>query len=240
MPEPLSPQRLRRKIDTSLSGEFGQTLEYHPQIGSTNDRLRELADQGAPHGALVITDEQTTGRGRLGRRWDAPPHTAVLMSVLFRPDLPPAQVNRLVMCCGLAIREAAKPVTLVVKWPNDLLINGKKVAGILPESVIIGDRLEYISDAKGAPLNRENVVTAILHHLNRLYTRLHHPSLHRDWEKACVTMGQHVEIKLEGKESFTALAEGITPEGRLKLRMNDGSMQAVSLSEATIVSTQTP
>lgn len=265
MLQPLSPDRLRAHIANSLTGDFGQHLEYHLQIGSTNDRLRELAESGAPHGALVITDEQIRGRGRMGRSWHAPAHTAVLMSVLFRPELPPQQANRLVMCCGLALREAAKPLDVAVKWPNDLLVDGKKAAGILPESVLMGGTLHYtivgmgvnvnnhfeagsalaqkatsLAQAGGQPLDREAFVAATLHHLNRIYARLHHPWLHRTWQAACLTIGQHVRVRVALHEVLEGHAERITAEGQLVLRTAEGAHHTLSLSDTSVISSQNP
>jgi BirA family biotin operon repressor/biotin-[acetyl-CoA-carboxylase] ligase len=116
---------------------IGQTIYYWPAIGSTNDELKRLAEEGAPEGALAVTDAQLAGRGRLERKWVAPAGSSLLTSLLFRPSfLAPTQVQQLTMICSLAAVDAVVAVTGMrpaLKWPNDLLLEGKKLAGLLTE-----------------------------------------------------------------------------------------------------------
>ncbi|MFW9805069.1 MAG: biotin--[acetyl-CoA-carboxylase] ligase, partial [Candidatus Thorarchaeota archaeon] len=115
----------------------GQTVYYWPAINSTNHELKRLAEEGVPEGALAITDEQLAGRGRLERKWIAPAGSSLLMSLLFRPTfLAPTRVQQLTMICSLAAADAIRAVTGLqpsLKWPNDLLLEGKKLAGLLTE-----------------------------------------------------------------------------------------------------------
>lgn len=125
-------------IRAGLRTQFiGQTIYYWPAINSTNDELKRLAEEGAPEGALAITDEQLAGRGRLERKWIAPAGSSLLTSLLFRPTfLAPTQVQQLTMICSLAAADAVVAVTglrTALKWPNDLLLEGKKLAGLLTE-----------------------------------------------------------------------------------------------------------
>lgn len=130
----LSAETIRAGLRTQF---VGRTIYYWPAIDSTNDELKRLADEGAPEGALAIVDEQLAGRGRLERRWIAPAGSSLLMSLLFRPTfLPPIQAQQLTMLCSLAAADAAAEVTGLrptLKWPNDLLLEGKKLAGVLTE-----------------------------------------------------------------------------------------------------------
>jgi len=116
---------------------FGQMVTYWPAVGSTNDELKRLAGEGAPEGTLAIADEQWAGRGRLERTWLAPAGTSLLMSLLFRPAfLAPARAQALTMLCALAAADAVRQVTGLepqLKWPNDLVVDGKKLAGVLTE-----------------------------------------------------------------------------------------------------------
>ncbi len=116
---------------------IGRTSYYWPAIGSTNDELKRLAEEGAPEGTLAITDEQLAGRGRLERKWIAPAGSSLLISLLFRPTfLASNQVQQLTMICSLAAADAVVTVTGLrpaLKWPNDLLLEGRKLAGILTE-----------------------------------------------------------------------------------------------------------
>jgi BirA family biotin operon repressor/biotin-[acetyl-CoA-carboxylase] ligase len=131
---------------------FWKSIIYLEQTGSTNDVAREMAAQGAPAGTIVVADEQTAGRGRLERRWLAPPYTCLLCSILFRPGLPSSHLNRLTMLCSMAAADAIEQVAslpVALKWPNDLLVRSKvagpptpewrKLAGVLTEAVLTGD-----------------------------------------------------------------------------------------------------
>jgi len=132
--EPLSARAIRAALRTRL---IGQTVYYWPAVNSTNDELKHLADEGVPEGTLAITDKQLAGRGRLERKWIAPARSSLLMSLLFRPTfLAPTQVQQLTMICSLAAADAVDTVTGLrpaLKWPNDLLLEGRKLAGILTE-----------------------------------------------------------------------------------------------------------
>jgi BirA family biotin operon repressor/biotin-[acetyl-CoA-carboxylase] ligase len=115
----------------------GRTVYYWPSIGSTNDELKRLAEAGVPEGTLAIADDQTAGRGRMDRQWVAPACSSLLMSLLFRPTaLDAAHAQQLTMICSLAAADAVTKVTGLrpaLKWPNDLLLNGRKLAGVLTE-----------------------------------------------------------------------------------------------------------
>ena len=145
---------------------FGRNLVVLPCTGSTNDVAKDLAAQGAPEGMVVVADEQTAGRGRLGRQWLAPPGTCLLCSILFRPDLSPAQANRLTMLCSLAAADAVTQVAglrAALKWPNDLIISSearipksgewRKLAGVLTETSVMGERLDSVVVGIGVNVN---------------------------------------------------------------------------------------
>jgi BirA family biotin operon repressor/biotin-[acetyl-CoA-carboxylase] ligase len=142
----LSGDLVRHKLPTHT---FGQNVVYTPQTGSTNTELKKLARQGAPEGLLYLTNEQLAGRGRMERKWYAPAGSSLLLSLLFRPGdiLAPSQSQRLTMLCALALVEAIETQTDLtprLKWPNDLVWkDGKKLAGILTEIEIEGDRLTW-------------------------------------------------------------------------------------------------
>lgn len=138
---------------------------YYSSIGSTSEVLKELAVQGAPEGTLVIADQQTAGKGRLDRKWLAPPGTSLLLSLLFRPDpsgrasgrsLAPSQAPRLTMICSLAIADAIEGLTglsVGLKWPNDIFIHSKKAGGILTEVGTTGGYLDYVMVGMGLNVN---------------------------------------------------------------------------------------
>jgi BirA family biotin operon repressor/biotin-[acetyl-CoA-carboxylase] ligase len=137
---------------------LGRPVLYFPRIGSTNDVAHERAAAGAAEGLLVIADEQTAGRGRLDRRWWAPPGSSLLMSLLLRPALPPDRAGQLTMCLGLAAVEAIAAVTGLrpaLKWPNDLLLEDRKLGGMLTELRLEGERLEYAVLGLGVNVNMD-------------------------------------------------------------------------------------
>jgi BirA family biotin operon repressor/biotin-[acetyl-CoA-carboxylase] ligase len=145
--------------DHLTTRSFGRALAHLPRTGSTNDVAKEWATQGAPEGAVVVADEQTRGRGRLGRRWLAPRGTCLLCSILFRPDLPPAQVQQLTMLCALSAADAIKETADLaawLKWPNDLVVKSpewKKLAGVLTETAFTGQRVDYAVVGIGINVN---------------------------------------------------------------------------------------
>jgi len=153
MDDQISAQAIGDGLSTRL---LGRCVIYYEQIGSTNDAAKQLADAGEPEGTVVIADEQTAGRGRLARTWHAPPRSSILMSLIVRPELVPAHAPRVTMAIALGARDAihaATGLSAQIKWPNDLLIDGKKCAGILAESGIVGDQLDYVIVGLGINVN---------------------------------------------------------------------------------------
>ncbi len=174
----MDAEQIRAVLMTQV---FGRNLIFLPRTGSTNDVAKDLAAQGAPEGMVVVADEQTAGRGRMGRCWVASPGTCLLCSVLFRPTIPPVQAPRLTMLCSLAAADAIQQVAglpVDLKWPNDLIrsaglqvcksassqvckspipnppsLTWKKLAGILTETGTSGERLDYVVVGIGINVN---------------------------------------------------------------------------------------
>jgi BirA family biotin operon repressor/biotin-[acetyl-CoA-carboxylase] ligase len=116
--------------------EIGRVLHVHDEVTSTNDLAMALAESGAPHGTAVVAERQARGRGRLGRAWDSPAGLGLWASVVLRPEVPAAQAPAMTLAAGLAAAEAIEAeadVAAALKWPNDVLLDGRKVAGILTE-----------------------------------------------------------------------------------------------------------
>lgn len=257
--ERLTAEAIRRGLLTRV---IGRQVMVYSHIGSTSDEAKRLAEAGAPEGTLVITDEQTAGRGRLQRTWWAPPGTALLMSLIFRPDLAPHQVQRLTMLCSLAVCDAIAEMTGLtpaVKWPNDVLLRGRKVCGILTELGIEGARLAYavvgmginvnvdfsgagelartatsLSQELGREVSRLELLRAILVGIEGRYSRLRAgQSPHAEWMARLATMGQRV-IVTTPSEQLSGVAEGVDDDGALLLRDENGALRRILAGDVTL------
>lgn len=234
---------------------------YFPQIGSTNDEAASWAREGAPSGAIVVADEQTAGRGRYRRIWQAAPGSSLLMSVILRPSLPPEHMARVTLMGAVALVEALSGLGLVpgIKWPNDVLLCGRKVSGILAETVWEGDRLvaavlgmginvrqdalpEAAARAFGATtletvlgytLDRAGLLTAILARLDNWQDRVGDPALLAAWEAHSITLGRMVSVRM-GEQTLTGLAETIDPTGALMLRLDSGEQHRLLAGDVTL------
>lgn len=258
--ELLSAERILAGLDTVF---VGQNLVYLPETGSTNDEVRRLARAGAPVGTLVVSDFQTVGRGRYDRRWEAPPGSSLLMSLLFRPDLAPHQVQRLTMICGLATADAIEGETNLrvgLKWPNDIVVNGAKAGGILTEIELLGDQLDYVvvgiglnvnldpseldgvllvpatslSREMGCRVARLPLLWAFLRAVEVRYRALQAGrSPHAEWAQRLVTVGQLVTVA-GGREMLEGVAEGVDANGALLVRQADGRLKTILAGDVTI------
>lgn len=260
--QPLSQRLIWNAISRADPRPFGANVHYCSTVGSTNDVARELAAAHAPEGTLIITDEQTAGRGRMGRRWEAPPRTSLLMSIIFRPRIPADRIYRLVMVCGLAIAEACEDVTgasVAVKWPNDLQIDGRKFAGILPESAFMGESPSWVVVGMGVNVNqvfeedtplaetatslrvvtgdeidRVALLAKIMARMNHWNACLGDDVLDKAWQARCLTIGQRVRIQLPG-ETIEGLAETLDATGALWLRDEAGVLHRIVAGEASLL-----
>jgi BirA family biotin operon repressor/biotin-[acetyl-CoA-carboxylase] ligase len=240
---------------------FVNQVVYRPRLGSTNDLAKRRADAGEPEGLLVLTDKQTAGRGRNARRWWSPASTALLTSLLFRPSLPPQRAQQLTMLCALAAADAVSDLTALaidLKWPNDLLIGGRKLAGLLTESAIKGQHLDFVvvglglnvnTDLGHAPpfmapatslrqelgqtVDRLALLVAYLDSVARRYARLDKQSPHDEWASRLVTLGQHVTARL-GDQTLSGLAQGVDADGALLLRTAQGTVQRLFAADVSL------
>jgi BirA family biotin operon repressor/biotin-[acetyl-CoA-carboxylase] ligase len=255
----LTAEAITQGLSTSV---IGQRVMVYSRIGSTNDEAKRLAEAGASEGTLVIADEQMTGRGRLQRTWWAPPGTALLMSLILRPDLAPHQAQRLTMLCSLAACDAIAETTGLapaVKWPNDVLLDGRKVCGILTELGIEGTRLAYavvgmginvnvdfggagelartatsLAQELGREVSRLELLRAILTGIERWYARLRTgESPHAEWTTRLATLGQRV-IVTTPTEQLSGVAEGVDADGGLLLRDGSGMLRCVLAGDVTL------
>ncbi|MBI3064716.1 MAG: biotin--[acetyl-CoA-carboxylase] ligase [Deltaproteobacteria bacterium] len=135
---------------------LGTKFHYFQEIDSTNSYARRLADAGAPEGAVVIAEHQSDGRGRLGRSWESPPYRNLYFSLLLRPTLAPAHAPQITLMAAVALADTVAAFVAeppAIKWPNDILLQGKKLAGILTESSCDAKRIEFVILGIGVNLN---------------------------------------------------------------------------------------
>ncbi len=255
----LSAAKIKETLRTRV---LGRNALYFPRLDSTNRLAIDLARQGVPEGTLVLADEQTAGRGRLGRRWLAPPATSLLMSLIFYPPLAPKEASQLTMLSSLALAAAIEKVTELkvhFKWPNDLLIGGKKIGGILTETGIEEERLEYavvgiglnvnyevaqvpeiastatsLSQELGQDISRLELLGEILWQIEERYQRLREgESFHREWTAHLSALGKCVVVTTL-QRVLEGWLEGIDADGALILRQTNGEMTRVLAGDMSI------
>ncbi len=227
---PLRLRPLRRALEPD-----GWRLEVLDRTGSTNAVVAERARGGEPAHLVVVAEHQAAGRGRLDRTWVSPPRAGLTMSVLLRPQLPPAQWPWLPLLTGLAVAGALREhaeVDAVLKWPNDVLVGGRKLCGVLaevspPDAVVVGLGLNVSTRAdelptdgatslaleQAATTDRDTLLRAVLRALGR---ELADPIGGRDrYRELCSTVGQRVRVELPGRAALEGAATAVDDAGRL-------------------------
>ncbi len=152
IPDRLRELELRPLLNTH---DIGNVLHWFEEVGSTNDVARQLAEEGAAHGEVVVAEAQSAGRGRRGRAWSSPPGRNLYASVVLRPELPPTRAPELTLLASVALCQAVRQagVSATIKWPNDVLVRGKKVAGVLTELGAELDQVQWIVLGFGVNVN---------------------------------------------------------------------------------------
>ena len=220
-----------------------------PAVGSTNDHAKQLARDGAPAFMIVCTHDQTAGRGRQGNSWTSVPGN-LYMTILLRPGTPPAQTGQLSFVAAVALAETLLPLLpasarVSLKWPNDLLLNGKKAAGILLEAesgwVVIGMGVNITGAPEGAASLKDlGVKTSSGEVLEKLGNRLKSlydiwrqngfTPIRTEWLRHAHNIGQPINVRLP-KETFSATFVGIDEAGALQVELPDGSRRQISSGE---------
>ena len=143
-PDIMNQNELKSIMNTSWAG---QELFYFDSIDSTNTKAKELAEAGYPNGTLVVSDSQSAGKGRRGRSWESPSGTGIFMTLMLKPDINPNNASMLTLVAALAVAKAISEITgekALIKWPNDIVMNGKKVCGIITEMSAQFDYINHI------------------------------------------------------------------------------------------------
>lgn len=246
-----------------LSGTAGSwEIHYRETVDSTNSWARQEARQGARDGGIYLTDYQSAGRGRRGRSWEVPAGTSVMFSILLRPDLAPENLSMLTLVMGLSVAEGIRAGTGLdagIKWPNDVVVNGKKICGILTEldtvshSVIIGtginvnmtsfseelrEKATSIAAETGRSWNREQTAGRVIASFAENYRVFagtgDMTGLKEAYQKILVNRGKQVRV-LDPRAPFTGTALGIDDRGELLVkRADNGRVETVFSGEVSV------
>ncbi len=265
----LSKEHIEGQLHTTWAA---RNLVYKDVTDSTNNDARDLGDAGAPHGSLVVADMQSAGRGTKGRVWKTPSGSNIAMSLLVRPVAPTNRISMLTLIMGLsvaegieeAIREAGGDADFYtqIKWPNDVVISGKKICGILTElhmnddntinNVVIGvginvsmikfpDEIREIAGSilseTGIRVDRGSVVAHCMKCFEDNYDKYNKAFdlslLKEQYEKRLINIGKQVRI-IDPKGEYEAISKGITEDGALIVTLLDGSQKIVNAGEVSV------
>jgi BirA family biotin operon repressor/biotin-[acetyl-CoA-carboxylase] ligase len=265
VPDRLHPRLIAFGLDTKI---LGRKIVFRPEIGSTQDLARELAEQGEPEGCLVIAEKQGAGRGRRGRSWSSLPGS-VALSVLFRPPLEPWRVSHFPLLAGVGAARAVAAATglrPLLKWPNDVLVNGRKVVGILAEmsadaeaitSILLGLGLNVNAAEEDFPPEIRETATSLRREGKRSFSRVdlvkkllqELEALYEDylekgfapvkalWREMSHTLGREVQVELMDR-AIHGLAVDIDASGCLVVRTGDGRDVMVSAGDVSLKCTE--
>jgi len=257
----LQKDLIRDRLNQSL---FGTNIIFHKSLNSTNILAKELATKGSPEGTIVLTEEQTRGMGRMGRRWLSPGYVNLLFSILLYPNIKPDQIFVLTMTLALATIEAIKErsgLIPLIKWPNDLYVDRRKLAGILAEFSLSHGRIEYVILGLGLNVNwnpnheadvtnpatsilqetdlklsRNDLLVGILRQFEDYYRDVLAGKIddfYRRWNELSLIMGQEVEIR-SAKEKIRGTAIRIDKKGALVIKDHHDKEQKIISGDVSV------
>ena len=264
VPDVLTKEEIMSHLHTRWAG---CQVEAHEKITySTNQRVKQLADQGAPEGTLVVADVQEGGKGRRGRAWVAPvPGTNIAMSFLLRPEIDPSRASMMTLIAAMAVRAAIADVTGMdtkIKWPNDVIVNKKKVCGILTEmtmeeeyiqSVVVGIGINVhnesfpeelkekatslLIETGGGHFSRAEITAKVLEHFEEYYEKFIADGdlrrLQEEYNSCLTAIGGKVSI-LAPEKTWEGISRGINEEGALLVEKEDGSIEKITSGEVSV------
>ena len=240
----------------------GKTVHFARETDSTNLWIKRLAKEGAPEGTLALAEFQPAGRGRLGRSWEVPEGTSVMMSILLRPKFEPQYAPTLTLVMGMAVAKAVKSLgfDVSIKWPNDVVVSHKKICGILTEMGVRDGKIDYAVIGVGINVNiREfpeemaDKATSLYLESGKEFDRSQIPGLvmeafeeyYEKFAATCDLSGLKEEyesilanynqpVRVLAKEPYEGVARGITDGGELLVEKTDGTIVAVSAGEVSV------
>lgn len=252
LPERLVPEEIRSSLKTR---DLGRRVFIFPSTDSTNRVALDMGRKGAPHGQAILAESQTAGRGRLGRTWESPAGTGIYLSVILRPELELAQVSKLTLAAAVAVAETLESFGVKqvrIKWPNDILIKGRKVCGILTEMVAEADRVECVvlgiginantlsadlppnatslKIVTGKPLDRNQLTAGLLNHLEvrlKQVSGMAWEKTRAAWNRRSAVKGKTVKVTTLN-QAVTGTAQGIDLSGALLVKTREGIKKVYS------------
>lgn len=262
-PDLTSPEEITSRLTTDWAG---RTVYHFGETGSTNIDAKRLADEGAPHGALVVADTQTMGRGRRGRGWESEDAgKAVYMTLLLKPQFSPEYASRVTLLMAMAVTAALEEVcegqSVQIKWPNDVVINGRKACGILTEMSAEPGYIHHVVIGTGINVNQssfpkeiEQTAASVLRETGKMqpraliiarvmfffeqyyecFVQTHDLSaLREQYEAHLAGIGREVRV-LDPKGEYTGVSKGITDSGELIVEKEDGTRVEVYAGEVSV------
>ena len=261
LPDILSREEIVSQIDTVWAG---QNVYYFTETDSTNIQAKRMGDQGAPHGTLAAAGQQTAGKGRRGRTWESPADQNIYMSLLLRPEIAPVKAPMLTLVMAYAAAMALRECTgldVQIKWPNDLVINGKKICGILTEMSTEIDYINYVvigvginvnqetfpDEIKetatslkvetGKPVKRAGVIAAVMERFEQYYEQFVQQEdlsgIREAYEACLVNRDRDVRV-LDPAGAYEAHAKGINDTGELIVVLPDGTEREIYAGEVSV------
>jgi len=264
IPDSLIPSEIKWKLKTKV---FGRSVISYRKVDSTNLIAYELAEKGMKEGAVILADEQVKGRGRHGRHWSSPSKGGIYMSCILRPSIAPNEISRITLLAAIAVAQAIRDFSsleVTIKWPNDIMIDQKKLCGILTEMKAEQDSVDFVvlgiginvnssksELPKGASsikeelrgrsgkivLSRVELTKKVLEKLEEYYNLMKSEGFEPIidiWKDLSVMIGSRVKVSLHGK-TFEALAHDIDPDGALVVRTESGVLEKISSGDVLMV-----
>lgn len=243
---------------------LGRNLMYQDEVDSTNTWAKRAGEDGAPNGTVTVADVQTKGKGRRGKSWITPKGTTIAMSLLLRPEFAPEQASMLTIVAGLSVAQSIREETGLkaqIKWPNDAVVSGKKVCGILTEMSAQMGYIEYVVTGIGINVNTkefapdiQDVATSLFIEGGRMYSRAALIArvlerfeenyglflkagdlslLREEYQKLLINCGKEIRV-LDPKGHYPAISHGINEKGELLVEKMDGTRTRVFAGEVSV------
>jgi BirA family biotin operon repressor/biotin-[acetyl-CoA-carboxylase] ligase len=258
----LLPDEIREGLDTKVLGK--RDIVYFTETDSTNTRAKDLASKGAPEGTLVISEKQIKGRGRKGRNWFSPSQGGIYTSLILRPGISPGEAPKITLLTAVVVAETLRTLTQLnvsIKWPNDILVNGKKIAGILTEMSTEMDAIDYIVVGLGLNVNTPRFPDDITEKATSIFieTGKHFPRAKfiqeylkwyeeyyeifkksgfepviKRWKELTDMIGKRITVEMISKK-YAGEVQDIDKDGVLILKDNKGNSHRIIFGDVTLM-----